>query len=133
MARASANAQCTSVLPVVPAPSVRNVGFPKVFHMSRAFLGMTRFYMSVVLVVLACPMLQIMTNMNAGCTVSSSQKFAFPTIFDDFEKLQDFYNARDPAPVHSASRIAYLVFARVFTEFLCGMNVFLHFQDSLSL
>ena len=64
----------------------QNVGFPKGFHVSRALPGMTRFYMSVVLVVLACPMLYIIANMNARCTVSSPQKLVLPRISNDFKK-----------------------------------------------
>ena len=52
--------------------------------------------------------------MNARCTVSSPQKLVFPTIFNDFEKLQDFDNAHDPAPVHTASRIADTLFLQRF-------------------
>ena len=62
---ASANAQCTAVLPVAPAPIARNVGFPMDFHVFWALQGMTRSYTSVVLVVLALHMLHVITNMNA--------------------------------------------------------------------
>ena len=52
------------------------------------------------------------TNMNARCTIASPQKLVFPTIFNDFEKSQSVYNARDPAPVHTASRIADTLFSQ---------------------
>ena len=54
--------------------------------------------------------------MNARCTIASPQKLVFRTIFNDFEKSQGFYNARDPAPVHTASRIADTLFSQVFSR-----------------
>ena len=46
MAPAPANAQCTSVLPVAPAPFARNVGFPQGLQGFQSLQGMIRFHIS---------------------------------------------------------------------------------------
>ena len=107
--------------------------FSKGFQVLCALQGILRFYMSVVILYWVLGELGAGKTSSIRINVSSSRLLILPTISNSFEKLQEFCNARQPAPVHTASRSADTLFLYGFpTDFPCRFSCFRDFYNSVS-